>query len=52
MWTIFVGTLFSLVSKNKRSNINFTKIVYADLNSPRRELPTVVSIVVTFLVRR
>ena len=36
--TIFVGTLFSLVSKNKRSEINVTKIVKADLDPPCREL--------------
>ena len=34
----FVGILFSLVSKNKSSKMNFTKIVKADLDSPCREL--------------
>ena len=36
--TIFVGTLFSHVSKNMTPKIDFTKIVTADLNAPYREL--------------
>ena len=34
----FVGAMFSLVSKIKRSKINSTKTYQADLDSPRREL--------------
>ena len=50
--TIFVGTLFSHVLKNKRSKMHPTKIVTADLDSPRRELSNGgLGIVVALLVR-
>ena len=50
--TIFVGTLFSRVSKNKTPKIDFIKIVTADLNFPRRELSNGgLGIVVALLVR-
>ena len=35
---MFVGALFSLVSKNKRPKNDHRKINPEDLNSPRREL--------------
>ena len=45
--------MFSLVSKIKRSKINFTKIYQADLKSPRRELSNGgLGIVVALLVRQ
>ena len=48
---IFVGTLFSHVSKNKTATLDFTKIVTADLNFPRQELSNGgLGIVVTPLV--
>ena len=44
--------MFSLVSKTKRSKINFTKLYQADLDSTRRELSDGgLGIAVTLLVR-
>jgi len=36
--TILLGSYFHLFQKNKRSKINFTKTIKADLDSPRQEL--------------
>ena len=38
IWSIFVRTLFSHVSKSERPNMDFTNIDQEDLDSPRREL--------------